>query len=51
MHENLGYLFAAFAVTWVALFGYIFYVHRLMNETSARLHALEEAAGEDAHTG
>lgn len=47
MPQNLGYLFAAFAVTWVTLFGYIFYVQRMLAETSARLRALEETTSAD----
>ena len=46
MPQNLGYLFAAFAVTWVALFAYVFFVQRLLTDTGRRLKALErEPAG------
>ncbi|MQF92409.1 MAG: CcmD family protein, partial [SAR202 cluster bacterium] len=30
--SNLPYLFAAFAVSWVVLFGYLFYVNRRQHE-------------------
>ena len=41
MHQNLGYLFAAFAVTWIALFVYLFIIQRMIGETAARIRALE----------
>jgi CcmD family protein len=41
MHQNLGYLFAAFAVTWVGLSGYVFIVQRALAETNTRLRELE----------
>jgi CcmD family protein len=44
LHQNLGYLFAAFAVTWVALFGYLLFVERLLAQTRRRLTWLEEDA-------
>ena len=37
MHDNLGYLFAAFAISWLAIGGYLFYlgqqVRALRDET------------------
>lgn len=42
MHGNLGYLFAGFAGTWVALFAYILYIQRRLSETSKRLRWLED---------
>jgi CcmD family protein len=37
MHDNLGYLFAAFAISWLAIGGYMFYlgqqVRALRDET------------------
>ena len=42
MHQNLGYLFAAFGVTWIALFVYLFIIQRMIGETAARLRALEQ---------
>ncbi|MGI8550605.1 MAG: CcmD family protein [Dehalococcoidia bacterium] len=45
MHQNLGYLFAAFAATWLALFAYIFFMQRRLQETRWRLHQLEDDSG------
>jgi CcmD family protein len=37
MHDNLGYLFAAFAISWIAIGGYLIYlgqqVRALRDET------------------
>ncbi len=44
MHQNLGFLFAAFALTWAAFFVYLFYVQRLLAETGRRLRALERVS-------
>jgi len=44
--SNLGFLFAAFAVTWAGFFGYVFYValrqRDLRREVRALRRALEE---------
>jgi len=48
MHQNLGYLFAAFASTWVALFAYILYIQRRLGETRRRLKWLEDDVTQDA---
>ena len=49
--SNLPYLFAAFAVSWVVLFGYLFYVNRRQHEMKkeiARLqNVLDQASDED----
>ena len=49
--SNLPYLFAAFAVSWVVLFGYLFYVNRRQHEMKkeiARLqNVLEQTSDED----
>ena len=49
--SNLPYLFAAFAVSWVVLFGYLFYVNRRQHEMKkeiARLqNVLDQATDED----
>jgi CcmD family protein len=42
MHANLGYLFAGFAATWVALFAYIVYIQHRLTETRQRLRWIEE---------
>lgn len=44
MHQNLGYLFAAFAATWIALFAYFFFIQRLLADASRRLRWLEDQA-------
>ena len=48
---NLPYLFAAFAVSWVVLFGYLFYVNRRQHEIRkeiTRLQSiLEQSPGEE----
>lgn len=45
MHQDLGYLFAAFAVTWAGLFGYVFFIQQRLAETRRRLDWLDEDAG------
>lgn len=42
MHQNLGYLFAAFAVTWLAIFAYLLYVQHLLGQVRTRLQWLQE---------
>ncbi|MDA0264218.1 MAG: CcmD family protein [Chloroflexi bacterium] len=39
--SNLPYLFAAFAVSWVVLFGYLFYVNRRQHEMRKEIARLE----------
>ena len=49
--SNLPFLFAAFAVSWVVLFGYLFYVNRRQHELRkevARLQKLLENDSEEA---
>jgi len=48
--SNLPYLFAAFAVSWVVLFGYLFYVNRRQHEMKkeiARLQSMLDRADEE----
>jgi len=44
---NLPYLFAAFAISWVVLFGYLFYVNRRQHEMRKEItrlqHVLEQS--------
>jgi CcmD family protein len=42
LHQNLGYLFLAFAATWAGFFAYLFFVHRLLADTRRRLSELED---------
>ena len=39
--SNLPYLFAAFAVSWVVLFGYLFYVNRRQHEIKKEITRLQ----------
>jgi CcmD family protein len=41
MAQNLGYLFGAFAVTWIGLYGFIFYIQRKLAEATNRMNDLE----------
>ncbi len=43
---NLGYLFAVFAVTWSAFFGYVFYMSRRQREMRREIEALKMALAE-----
>ena len=49
--SNLPYLFAAFAVSWVVLFGYLFYVNRRQHEMKKEItrlqNVLDQATDED----
>ena len=38
---NLPFLFAAFAVSWVILFGYLFYVNRRQHELRKEISRLQ----------
>lgn len=40
--SNLPYLFAAFAVSWVVLFGYLFYVNRRQHEMKKEITRLQK---------
>ena len=39
--SNLPYLFAAFAVSWVVLFGYLFYLNRRQHEMKKEIARLQ----------
>ena len=41
--DNLEYLFAAFAVTWVVFFVYVFFVSRHQRELQREIHELRQA--------
>lgn len=43
---NLGYLFAVFAVTWAAFFGYVFFMSRRQREVRREIEALRMALAE-----
>ena len=40
--SNLPYLFAAFSVSWVILFGYLFYVNRRQHELRKEISKLQK---------
>ena len=46
--SNLPYLFAAFAVSWVVLFGYLFYVNRRQHELRKEIARLQNMLEQDA---
>lgn len=45
--SNLPYLFAAFAVSWVVLFGYLFYVNRRQHEMRKEIARLQNILEQD----
>ncbi len=45
--ENGGYLFAAFTIAWLALFGYIFVLSRRQQRLRRDIDLLKEAPGEE----
>ena len=46
--QNFDYLFAAFAILWVVIFGYFFFLTRQLGELRRDVNALREerASGE-----
>ena len=42
MDDNLGYLFAAFAVTWLAIAGYLLYIGQQVKSLRDEVRMLEE---------
>ena len=45
--SNLPFLFAAFAVSWVVLFGYLFYVNRRQHEIRKEITRLQHMLDDD----
>lgn len=45
--SNLPYLFAVFAVSWVVLFGYLFYVNRRQHEMRKEIARLQRVLDDD----
>ena len=45
--SNLPFLFAAFAVSWVVLFGYLFYVNRRQHELRKEIARLQNMLEQD----
>lgn len=42
MDDNLGYVFAAFAITWLAISGYMIYVGQQVRELRDEVRSLDE---------
>jgi CcmD family protein len=42
MDDNLGYLFAAFAVTWLAIAGYLLYLGQQVKALREEIRVFEE---------
>lgn len=40
--QNLDYLFAAFAISWVVVFGYFFFLTRQLADLRREVNALRE---------
>jgi len=49
--SNLPYLFTAFAVSWVILFGYLFYVNRRQHELRKEIARLQNILEQDSEEG
>lgn len=46
MDDNLGYLFAAFAVTWLMIAGYLYYLNGQVRTLREDIEDFEEQASE-----
>lgn len=44
--DNLGYLFAALAITWIGLFGYMYYLGQRVRELRRDVGVLEHQQAE-----
>ena len=44
---NLPYLFAVYIITWLAFFGYVFYMSRRQREMQREIEELKRAISED----
>ena len=42
MDDNLGYLFAAFAVTWLAIAGYLLYLGQQVKDLREEVRLLDD---------
>ena len=43
--ENLGYLFAAFAIVWAVIFSYVFGLSRRLRQLRREIDVLKESGG------
>lgn len=48
--DNLGYLFAGFAVFWAGLFGYMLWVQARLHAITREVERLEESLSADGET-
>ncbi len=46
-NSNLGYLFAVFFITWVAFFGYLFFLSKKQNNIIRDIKELENTISQD----
>ena len=46
MDDNLGYLFAAFAVTWLLIAGYLYYLNQQVQSLREDIEDFEEQVSE-----
>ncbi len=46
MDDNLGYLFAAFAITWIMIAGYLFYLNNQIRALREDIEDFEEQVSE-----
>ena len=49
--DNLIYLFAAFAITWIVLFLYAFFIARRQREVEREIHTLRDRLERDGDNG
>lgn len=47
--ENFSYLFAAYTVTWIVLFGYILRLHHREKNLRQKMDELEKLLGRNRH--
>lgn len=46
--QNFDFLFAAFAILWVVIFGYFFFITRQLSELRREVNALREERAREA---
>jgi CcmD family protein len=49
--ENSGYLFAAYAIIWAVVFGYILFMQRKQKKLQQQINLLEQSADGQKTTG
>ena len=47
MMENAFFLFAAYSIVWLAVFGYIYYLHRKQQKLWQKVNVLEDKVDKD----